>query len=1126
MPGRTRAGNQLDTQDSVNAIYSIFDQVQNTSANHQKNIVALHRLFVNLSQLRGRNSAGDTILIGERKFEQAMFDIILRVLQFKKGAAGDRVAKFFGGFMKCINEKSGQDPIDPDDFDGFDVAYTPAARFTERLLKNVLLKGLGAKEKTVRFRIIQLCSELVFNLGEIDTDIYYQLRDALLNRIKDKEWNIRMQAGIGLCKFYGIDEPEDLRENNLEPLSEVLFESLACDNQGEVRRAILVNLPLNKTTIPLILERTRDVEEKTRKLTYTVLETNVTTMDDENNQVIGFAHPKVLSIEQREMIIRNGLGDRDATVRAAAVKLIEKWVETADMTSKDQENGDEPQGLIGLLKLFDLCTDKLVADAIIRLFESDPRHVDDITFGDNYWSTLTPETAFLVRICVDYYKGQIEQIERNDAVIAKAEARLEAILPVVTSFAFRLQEHFNALVEGLRYHGQVASTLDDEARVLQEDDLADKKFMVIEMLKIAISLDYGDEIGRRKMDSLIRKSPCSNMAFARADLILFEGDMLTHDFLPEDLVPPCMEVMTQLSTSERDLIRVVAIEVVQSLRDPGDNEDEDAENQQDVDPDASFESEAPVSTPTRQKNAMPKPREEMSEAERAHADKIDKRCLCICQSMLERVNGTLENNSSLDGIVKELIYPAVQRKDNESRIQGFRCLGLISLISKNIANMALPFFIKQMKIDQNPEDLRVIILQVVFDILMKYGQAMMVEPYSSAAWVGHFTELLEREETSEEFRAVLCMGLAKLALPAVLVDAIIMKLLLIDFFSPQNIKNQKLKQCLSFFFQAYCASSLGNQEMISSLFSPVFCELCDMNSKLDDGEEMASMGQIAGIILDWTHPKKLYCLHIDIARDIIKELLNSDSKLFKEHKKVLCQLLSKLHLPEVLDEDKAHFVNLLLDKVPSCRPLGDAVSKNAFSKFQVTFNSKYEKQLEGLSAEEYLSLEKHQAEAQFLNDIIPLDDLSMTTRRGRKRRSGSVTSSAAEEEPSTSKNTRGRKAKAKRARLSTSDNESDEDSDRSDHETEHGSPPASRHSSVAPTRTMPKRQATRRAPVDPITISSDSEQDTTPRNQRPLPTLNTKREDQDDSNSEHVSQATGHSDSEEEDEVSGLLVDE
>ena len=51
--------------------------------------------------------------------------------------------------------------------------------------------------------------------------------------------------------------------------------------------------------------------------------------------------------------------------------------------------------------------------------------------------------------------------------------------------------------------------------------------------------------------------------------------MLIHDFLPSELVDPCMEVLRCLSDNERDLVRVVAIEIVQHLRDPGDHEDED-----------------------------------------------------------------------------------------------------------------------------------------------------------------------------------------------------------------------------------------------------------------------------------------------------------------------------------------------------------------------------------------------------------------------------------------------------------------------------------------------------------------------------------------------------------------------
>ncbi|KAE9396732.1 hypothetical protein BT96DRAFT_921993 [Gymnopus androsaceus JB14] len=1039
MPGRTaaprkRPSNADALQDLFTQISAIFDQVQNSAANHQKNVVALHKIY-------------------KSNFEEAIYFILLRLLESKKGAPGDRVVRYVAAFVKHLNDKSGVDPIDEDDIED-DVAYPPAARFTERLVCKLLVKGFAAKEKLVRYRAVQLCAELVFNLGEIEDKIYYDLRDKLLDRLNDKETSIRSQASIALCKFYGLDDPEELEERDLESLSEVLLESLAYDPQPEVRKAILMNLPINKETIPHILERSRDVDTSIRKMVYNVLEKNVASGEDET-RTMGMTHPRALSIVQREMIVRNGLGD-------LAAKLIEKWVETADIRDQRADGGVEPPqedsddlGLLGLLKMFDLRTDKIVADALIRIFESNPDIMDGIAFTDAYWSSLSPETAFLARTCVEFCENHKEK--------ASWAARLDTILPVVTSFAFGLQAKFNDLVDSIRsFDEENLFDLDDEARAKHQDELDDKEFVVTEMLKIANSLDYGDEIGRRKMNSLVR-------------------DMLVHDYLPEELVAPSMEVLSRLADSERDLIRVVAIEVIQALRDPGDDEDDD--------PDMSLDS-TPNSTPAKPKKA-PKTREEMSDAERKHADKIDRRCLCICESMLERVNGTLENNSSLDGIVKELIYPAVQRKDGDSREQGFRCLGLISLISKQIASGALAFFIKQMKIEQNPEELR------------------------PDSWIALFTELLEREEPSEDVRAVLCMGLAKLALPGVLVDKKIVELLLKDYFGPRNADNQKLKQCLSFFFQAYCASSVENQKMISSIFVPIYCDLCKISAELEDDEEMATMAQIVGMILDWTSPNTLFdkehasdsYLHFDIARDIVKELLNKDSELLKDHKKVLVQHLSKLSLPENADEAAVRYLNLLMDKVPSLHS-----------------RRKYEKQLEGLTAEEYMSHEKHQEEAHFLNEILPLDDdLVPPVKRGRKRRSGSITSSAAGE--GETKRT-SRKGKAKRARLSTSDDDDSDDVAGGDDGTEQGTPPAPSRRS-APTRTMPKRQATRKPVVDIINISSDSdegdEDEDTPRDTRPRPS---KAEDEEDEQLSYASVGHDEGDSEEEDEVSGLLAED
>jgi condensin complex subunit 3 len=102
-----------------------------------------------------------------------------------------------------------------------------------------------------------------------------------------------------------------------------------------------------------------------------------------------------------------------------------------------------------------------------------------LTHSDEYWTSLTPEKAFLARVFVDHCIAQ------------KDENRLEETLPVVTALAFRIQDEYNSLV----------SATNDE-----NGEIAEQAFIVGELLRLALNLDYADEIGRRKMFQLARMS--------------------------------------------------------------------------------------------------------------------------------------------------------------------------------------------------------------------------------------------------------------------------------------------------------------------------------------------------------------------------------------------------------------------------------------------------------------------------------------------------------------------------------------------------------------------------------------------------------------------------------------------
>lgn len=112
-----------------------------------------------------------------------------------------------------------------------------------------------------------------------------------------------------------------------------------------------------------------------------------------------------------------------------------------------------------------------------------------------FWADLSPEKVFLVRVLVDH------------AVEQKSLERLETILPVVTALAFRIQTVYNDLIEQAEADEQDRLLRGEDAPEDEEraDALLDKEFVVEELLRIAVKVDYGDEIGRRKMFTLVRE---------------------------------------------------------------------------------------------------------------------------------------------------------------------------------------------------------------------------------------------------------------------------------------------------------------------------------------------------------------------------------------------------------------------------------------------------------------------------------------------------------------------------------------------------------------------------------------------------------------------------------------------
>jgi condensin complex subunit 3 len=81
-----------------------------------------------------------------------------------------------------------------------------------------------------------------------------------------------------------------------------------------------------------------------------------------------------------------------------------------------------------------------------------------------------------------------------------------AALPVVTAFAFIVQEAYNALLavlEEMETAKLLRAGLEENDDEELEEELAKREVIMGELLKMVLKLDYGDEIGRRKVFSVV-----------------------------------------------------------------------------------------------------------------------------------------------------------------------------------------------------------------------------------------------------------------------------------------------------------------------------------------------------------------------------------------------------------------------------------------------------------------------------------------------------------------------------------------------------------------------------------------------------------------------------------------------
>ncbi|KAL8922423.1 MAG: hypothetical protein Q9208_005145 [Pyrenodesmia sp. 3 TL-2023] len=951
-------------------ICEVFGDAQKSTAGHRKSATSLRKIqeeccYV-FPPVRGQKKQEDEF--GEDDFNVEVARCVIRLMGVKKSeGVGDRLVKFLGLFLRRATDKDAALATDTEAEETQTLPETPSTRLTSHIL-SILLPLLGSKEKVVRYRATQLVAHIINSLDSVDDEYYRLIRMGLLKRVRDKEPMIRVQAVLGLGRLAGneTEEDQDNDDSDNEEASGLLrklLEVLQDDPSADVRRSLLLNLPLTPTTLPFLLERARDTDPAIRRALYSRL---LPALGD-------FRH---LSLSMREKLLRWGLRDRDENVRKATGRLFrERWIDDCAGSSKvtngmSPEQGASPSmdSLLELLERIDVVNSAagngVATEAMKDFWSGRPDYRDGISFDDTFWDRLTPESVFVARSFNDFCK---------DGEVSRLESMAEDKMPEVTRLAVFLQQYTNDLINCIRYNNAMSEGE-------EEENSAEREFIVEQLLHIAKLLDYTDEIGRRRMFSLLRET-------------------LAIEELPEEITRLVVEVLRGVCGSEaageREFCGIV-LEAIAEVHDNVASEELMADNE-----DESFHSahsELSHSTPTKAKsggssNGEHGDNSEIDEAKAIREIVINMKCLHIAQCMLQNVEGDLQQNIHLATMLNNLVVPAVRSHEAPIRERGLLCLGLCCLLDQALADENLSLFLHCFT--KGHDSLQVSALHILCDILTTHPQlvkAETIDPAFRKSVYKIFSKGLKAAH-APEVQSSATTALCKLMLTSVVRDEDLLKQLVILFFDPATKENAAVTQALSYFLPVFCHSKRENMEMMAMAAAGIVHTQVSLADEMDEEDEAVGASAVGNMLVDWTDARNLVVqdaaaaswnearekevktvngdVHLSLADSLLERALTQgcSSKLPRsvasedthngagEERKVLLTMIGKIYVTPNSTREKLRAVNDLVVEAIDEKVATDATTRNALNKLNLALT-----RVLGEADTVQLSLEGHGAD--------------------------------------------------------------------------------------------------------------------------------------------------------------------
>ncbi|KAK6127457.1 hypothetical protein DH2020_038806 [Rehmannia glutinosa] len=714
-------------------IAGIFDDVRTSHATHIRK----------LKELAALRSSSPT------EFCSAFCQALTALFNFqRRTAAAERIIKF-ASIFSCSYGRKGD----------------CSDEFLENFLKFLLVAAVAAN-KTARFRACQIVSEIIMRLpddAEVSNELWDEVIECMMLRVGDKVSAVRVYAVRALARFANDSENSDILK--------LFLEKLQLEQNGEVRKTIVLSLPPSSETLSMIIDCTLDVSESVRKAAYCVLASKFPLQS--------------LSIKLRTTILQRGLTDRSAAVAKECLRMMkDEWLDKCC-------SGDP----IELLKFLDVETYELVGESVmatllkaglVKLQDGQTIRKFFVTHGDSSEEkgsdaamTMGAESAVFAE----------EASDNNDL--------LDRILPAsISEYVELVNAHIAA---GPNY-----------------------RFVSRQLLLLGAMLDFSDASNRKVasefVQSLFHKALDHELDDNGNEVVIGDGFNLGGE---RDWAAAVAELAKKVHAATGEFEEVV-LRVIEEL-----------------------------ARPCRERTADCK--------QWLH-------CLALIALLLENTSSFRHmQGRAIDPveILHSLLLPGAKHSNLDVQRASIRCLGLFGLLerkpSENIVKQLRVSFVK------GPPTIAIMAAKALLDLGIWHGpdemdkamncnlssqlrdHKMLLTPVEFCngtedldiefldllyAGLEHdWGDFVEVDE-NQSVQGILGEGLAKIlllsnkfpGLHSPTYHLLLAKLISL-YFSSENEELQRLKQCLSVFFEHYPSLSADHKKCISKAFVPVIRSL-------------------------------------------------------------------------------------------------------------------------------------------------------------------------------------------------------------------------------------------------------------------------------------------------------------